>query len=148
MGAATWGFIGVVAGGLLTVISQAVAEIIKARVALRDIRERRAQMARELQRETLIRLVDAMADYRRVVARYDFHRIPPPADEDQLAAARVAYQMMLHRVASSAARDAVRTWETAALRWFQRDERGTAHGEAEAWATAMRLAGEAIRGTE
>jgi hypothetical protein len=145
---ATWAFIGVVAGGLLTIMGQAVAEVIKAHVAMRDIRERRAQVARELQRETLTRLLDAVADYRRALSRYDFRRFPSQDDEGQLASARVAYQMMLHRVSSASARDAVRSWETAALYWFQGDERGTANDEAEAWATAMRLTGEAIRATE
>lgn len=148
MAGAVWGFIGVVVGGLLTVTGQAVAETIKARVASRELRERRAQVAREIQRETLTRLQEAMAEYRRVLSRYDFRGTPSHEEEDRLSDARVGYQMLLHRAASPTARDAVRSWETSALFWFQGDERGSANDEAEAWATAMRLTGEAIRAAE
>lgn len=112
MAAAVWGFIGVVVGGLLTVTGQAVAETIKARVATHELGERRAQMARERQRETLIGLQEAMADYRRTLSRYDVSRTPSQEAEDRLSDARVAHQLLLHRVASSSARDAVRSWET------------------------------------
>lgn len=148
MAGAVWGFVGVVVGGLLTVTGQAVAETIKARVASRELRERRSQVAREVQRETLMRLQEAMAEYRRMLSRYDVRGTPSQEDEDRLSDARIAYQMLLHRVASSTARDAVRSWETSALLWFQGDERGRANDEAEAWATAMRLTGEAIRAAE
>lgn len=148
MSAGVWGLIGVVVGGVLTLAGQTIAELVKAGVAKRDRQDRRDQMSREFQRETLTHLQEAMAGYRQVLSRYDFDRQPPLEAENQVAAARAAYQMLLHRVSSSAARDAVRSWETAALYWFQRDDRGSASDEAEAWATAMRLTGEAIRATE
>ena len=145
MSAGFWGFIGVVVGGLLTVFGQSVAELIKARVAARDLGERRAQVARELQRDTVTRLQETMASYRRELSRYDVQGDPSAQADEQLSGARVAYQMLLHRVADESARDAVRAWETAALYWFQHDERGSASSEAEAWASAMRLTGETIR---
>jgi hypothetical protein len=146
--AGTWGFIGVVVGGVLTLTGQMAAELIKGRIAKSDRVDRRAQLSREFQRETVTRLQEVMAAYRQELSRYDFRQTPSQEAEDRLAASRVACQMLLHRVSSSTARDAVRSWETSALYWFQGDERGSANDEAEAWVTAMRLTGEAVRAAE
>ena len=64
MSTAVWAFIGVVVGGLLTVAAQATAESLKARAAARARQEQRARASREFQRDTLIELQAAMADYR------------------------------------------------------------------------------------
>src|SRR3712207_8763214 len=59
--------------------------------------------------------------------------------EVQLSNARSGYQMLVHRVSSSAAREAALAWETAALPWFQGDDAGTAAAEAEARSEARRV---------
>ena len=61
MSAAVWAFIGVVAGGLLTVAAQATAESLKARAAARARQEQRERAWREFERETVIELQTAMA---------------------------------------------------------------------------------------
>lgn len=148
VGAGVWAFIGVVVGGLLTIAGQATAELVKARVATRERQDRRDQLSREFQRETMIRLQAAMAEYRDALSRYGSQVVPTTQVDDQLSRARVGYQMLVHRVSSSSARTAVQVWEAAALRWFQPDDSGTASQEAEAWTTAMRLTSEAIRATD
>jgi hypothetical protein len=145
---AVWAFIGVVVGGLLTVAAQATAEFLKARAAARARQEQRARASREFQRDTLIELQAAMADYRAALCRDRSQILPLRSTEQQLSAARARYQMLVHRVSSSAAREAALAWEAGALPWFQGDDSGTAVAEAEAWETAMRVTGEAVRGTD
>jgi hypothetical protein len=144
---AVWAFIGVVAGGLLTVATQATAESLKARAAARARREQRDRATRGFQRETLIELQAAMADYRAALDRDRSQILPLRSTEQQVSAARARYQMLVHRVSSSPAREAALAWEAAALPWFQGDDSGTASAEADAWETAMRVTGEAVRAT-
>ena len=148
MSTAVWGVIGVVVGGVLTVVAQATAESVKAHVATRDRQERRAQVAREFQRSTLIELQAAMADYRAALSRDRSQLLPSRGTEAQLSAARSAFQMLVHRVSSAPARDAALAWVIAALPWFQGEDSATAAAEADAWETAMRVTGEAIRATD
>lgn len=148
MSAGMWAFIGVTVGGILTIVGQATAELLKSRVASRDRQDRRTQLARQFQRETAIGLQSALAEYRAALRRFGVEVDPPAAADERLAAARVGYQMLLHRVSSEPARAAVQAWETAALDWFQSDDAGTAASEAETWLKAMRLLGSAIRATE
>ena len=148
MSTAVWGFIGVVVGGLLTVAAQATAEFLRGRVAARDRQDRRDLASREFQRETLIELQAAMADYRAALDRDKSQILPLRSTEQQVAAARARYQMLVHRVSSSPAREAALAWEVAALPWFQGDDSGTAAAEADAWETAMRVTGEAVRATD
>ncbi|MGY1680598.1 hypothetical protein [Geodermatophilus sp. SYSU D01176] len=148
MSTAVWAFIGVVAGGLLTVAAQATAESLKARAAARARQDQRERAWREFERETLIELQGAMADYRAALVRDRIQILPSRATDMQLAAARSRYQMLAHRVSSSAARDAALAWEVVALPWFQGDDSATAAAEAEAWETAMRVTGEAVRATD
>ena len=148
MSTAVWAFIGVVVGGLLTVAAQATAEFLKARAAARARQAQRERATREFQRDTLIELQAAMADYRAALCRDKSQLLPLRSTEVQLSNARSRYQMLVHRVSSSAAREAALTWETAALPWFQGDDAGTAAAEAEAWETAMRVTGEAVRATD
>ena len=148
MSTAVWAFIGVVVGGLLTVAAQATAESLKARAAARARQEQRERASREFQRDTLIELQAAMADYRAALCRDKSQLLPLRGTEVQLSNARSQYQMLVHRVSSSAAREAALAWETAALPWFQGDDAGTAAAEAEAWETAMRVTGEAVRATD
>jgi hypothetical protein len=89
-----------------------------------------------------------MADYRAALCRDKTQLLPLRSTEQQLSAARARYQMLVHRVSSSAAREAALAWEAAALPWFQGDDSGTAAAEAEAWETAMRVTGEAVRATD
>lgn len=145
MSTAVWAFIGVVVGGLLTVAAQATAESLKARAAARARREQRDRASREFQRETLIELQAAMADYRAALARDKSQILPLHSTEQQVSAARAKFQMLVHRVSSSSAREAALAWEVAALPWFQGDDSGTASAEADAWETAMRMTGEAVR---
>jgi hypothetical protein len=145
---AVWAFIGVVVGGLLTVAAQATAESLKARAAARARREQRARASREFQRDTLIELQAAMADYRAALDRDRSQILPLRSTEQQVAAARARYQMLVHRVSSSPAREAALEWEVAALPWFQGDDSGTAAAEAGAWEEAMRVTGEAVRATD
>jgi hypothetical protein len=145
---AVWAFIGVVVGGLLTVAAQATAESLKARAAARARREQRERASREFQRDTLIELQAAMADYRAALVRDRSQILPLRSTETQLSAARSRYQMLVHRVSSSPAREAALQWEVAALPWFQGDDAGTAAAEAEAWETAMRITGEAVRAAD
>jgi hypothetical protein len=144
---AVWAFIGVVVGGLLTVAAQATAESLKARAAARARREQRDRATRGFQRETLIELQAAMADYRAALDRDRSQILPLRSTEQQVSAARARYQMLVHRVSSSPAREAALAWEAAALPWFQGDDSGTASAEADAWETAMRVTGEAVRAT-
>ena len=148
MSTAVWAFIGVVAGGLLTVAAQATAESLKARAAARARQDQRERAWRQFERETLIELQTAMADYRAALARDRSQILPSRATDMQLSAARSRYQMLVHRVSSSAARDAALAWDEAALPWFQGDDSGTAAAEADAWETAMRVTGEAVRATD
>lgn len=148
MEAAVWGFLGVVVGGALTVVGQATAEAVKARFATAERQERRNQLSREFQRATMLELLDKMAAYRAALARDMSQELPSPDSEAQQAAARTAYQMLVHRVSATGVRGAAQAWETEALRWFQRDDRGSAAQEAATWLTAMRLTGEAIRQTD
>ena len=148
MSTAVWAFIGVVAGGLLTVAAQATAEFLRARAAARARQDQQERATRTFQRNTLIELQAAMADYRAALDRDRSQILPLRSTEQQLAAARARYQMLVHRVASSAAREAALAWEGAALPWFQGDDCGTAAAEAEAWETAMRITGEAVRATD
>jgi hypothetical protein len=145
---AVWAFIGVVAGGLLTVAAQATAESLKARAAARARQDQRELAWGQFEREALIELQAAMADYRAALTRDRSQILPSRATETQLSATRSRYQMLVHRVTSSAAREAALAWEAAALPWFQGDDSGTAAAEAKAWATAMRVTGEAVRGTD
>jgi len=145
---AVWAFIGVVAGGLLTVAAQATAESLKARAAERARQEQRDRASRGFQRETLIELQAAMANYRAALDRDRSQILPLRSTEQQVSAARARYQMLMHRVSSSPAREAALAWEGAALPWFQGDDSGTASAEADAWETAMRVTGEAIRATD
>jgi hypothetical protein len=145
---AVWAFIGVLAGGLLTVATQATAESLKARAAARARREQRDRATRGFQRETLIELQAAMADYRAALDRDRSQILPLRSTEQQVSAARARYQMLVHRVSSSPAREAALAWEAAALPWFQGDDSGTASAEADAWETAMRVTGEAVRATD
>ncbi len=148
MSTAVWAFIGVVVGGLLTVAAQATAESLRARAAARARQEQRERASREFQRDTLIELQAAMADYRAALDRDRTQLLPLRSTEQQLSAARARYQMLVHRVSASAAREAALAWEAAALPWFQGDDSGTAAAEAEAWETAMRVTGEAVRATD
>ncbi len=148
MSTAVWGFIGVVVGGLLTVAAHATAESLKARAAARARQEQRERALQEFQRETLIELQAAMADYREALTRDKSQILPSRATDTQLSAARSRYQMLVHRVSSSAAREAALAWEEAALPWFQGDDCGTAAAEADAWSTAMRVTGEAVRAAD
>ena len=148
MSTAVWAFIGVVVGGLLTVAAQATAESLKARAAARARQEQRERATRQFQRDTLIELQTAMADYRAALVKDRSQILPSRATDMQLSAARSRYQMLVHRVSSSTARDAALEWETAALPWFQGDDSGTAAAEAEGWETAMRVTGEAVRATD
>lgn len=146
--AAVWGFIGVVAGGILTVGGQATAELIKGKVATRERQDRRAQLSREFQRSTLIDVQAAMTAYRAALGRDGRQTVPSADSEEQLTAARATYQTLLHRVSSTTARDAVQAWEAEALRWFQKDDLGSAGRETTSWLEAMRQTGAAIRDTE
>ncbi len=148
MSTAVWGFIGVVVGGLLTVAAQATAEFLRGRVAARDRQDRREFAWREFQRATLIELQAAMADYRAALERDKSQILPSRSTDTQLSAARARYQMLVYRVSSSPARQAALEWQVAALPWFQGDDSGTASAEAEAWETAMRVTGEAVRATD
>ncbi|MBM7808286.1 hypothetical protein JOD57_004123 [Geodermatophilus bullaregiensis] len=148
MSTAVWAFIGVVVGGLLTVAAQATAESLKARAAERARQDQRARASREFQRQTLIELQAAMAEYRAALDRDRGQILPLRGTEAQVSAARSRYQMLVHRVSSSPAREAALRWEEAALPWFQRDDAGTAAAEAQAWETAMRVTGEAVRATD
>ena len=148
MSTAVWAFIGVVAGGLLTVAAQATAESLKARAAARARQDQRQRAWRQFERETLIELQAAMADYRAALVRDRSQILPSRATDTQLSDARSRYQMLVHRVSSSGAREAALAWEAAALPWFQGDDSGTASAEAEAWATAMQVTGEAVRATD
>jgi malic enzyme len=145
---AVWAFIGVVVGGLLTVAAQATAELLKARAAARARQAQRERATREFQRDTVIELQAAMADYRAALVRDRSQLLPSRATDAQLSAARSTFQMLVHRVSSSPAREAALAWEAAALPWFQGDDSGTAAAEAEAWETAMRVTGEAVRDTD
>src|SRR4051794_35103053 len=89
-----------------------------------------------------------MADYRAALARDRSQILPLRGTEQQVSAARARYQMLVHRVSSSPAREAALAWEAAALSWFQGDDSGTASAEADAWETAMRITGEAVRATD
>ncbi|MEX5718594.1 hypothetical protein [Geodermatophilus maliterrae] len=148
MSTAVWAFVGVVVGGLLTVAAQATAESLKARAAVRARQDQRERASREFQRDTLIELQAAMADYRAALVRDRSQILPLRSTETQLSAARSRYQMLVHRVSSPPAREAALQWEVAALPWFQGDDAGTAAAEAEAWETAMRITGEAVRATD
>ena len=148
MSTAVWAFIGVVVGGLLTVAAQATAESLKARAAARARQEQRERASQEFQRETLIELQAAMAEYRAALTRDRSQILPSRATDVELSAARSRFQMLVHRVSSSPAREAALAWEEAALPWFQGDDSGTAAAEADAWATAMRITGEAVRATD
>ena len=148
MSTAVWAFIGVIAGGLLTVAAQATAESLKARAAARAREEQRERASREFQRATLIELQAAMADYRAALTRDRSQILPSRATDAQLSDARSRYQMLVHRVSSSPAREAALAWEASALPWFQDDDSGTAAAEAEAWELAMRVTGEAVRATD
>ena len=148
MSTAVWGFIGVVVGGLLTVAAQATAEFLKARAAARARQEQRARATREFQRDTLIELQAAMAGYRAALERDRSQLLPLRSTEAQVSATRSRFQMLVHRVSSSHAREAALAWEAEALSWFQGDDSGTAAAEAEAWETAMRVTGEAVRDTD
>ena len=148
MSTAAWAFIGVIAGGLLTVAAQATAEALKARAAARARQAQRERATREFQRDTLIELQAGMADYRAALERDRSQLLPLRSTEAQLSAARSRFQMLVHRVSSSPAREAALAWEAAALPWFQGDDCGTASAEAEAWETAMRVTGEAVRATD
>jgi hypothetical protein len=145
---AVWAFIGVVVGGLLTVAAQATAELLKARAAARARQAQRERATREFQRDTVIELQAAMADYRAALVRDRSQLLPSRATDAQLSAARSRFQMLVHRVSSSPAREAALAWEAAALPWFQGDDSGTAAAEAEAWETAMRVTGEAVRDSD
>lgn len=148
MDAAWWGFLGVVVGGLLTIGGQATAELIKARVATRQQQERRAQLAREHQRATLVALTDAMKVYRQALERDKEQLLPSRRSDTALALARIEYEALVHRVSDPAARTAVQQWERQALLWFGDDDDGTAAEEAAAWTAAVEAAGLAVRATE
>ncbi len=148
MGAGWWGFVGVVVGGLLTIGSQATAELIKARVAGQDQRERRAQLSREHQRATLVGLSDAMKAYRRALERDRQQLLPSRRSDIALAEARSDYQALVYRVTDDDARSAVQAWEHQALLWFGDDDDGTAAREADAWTAAFRALGDAVRATD
>ena len=148
MSTAVWAFIGVVVGGLLTVAAQATAESLRARAAARAREDQRDRASRAFQRETLIELQAAMADYRAALERDRSQLLPLHNTEQQLSAARARYLMLVHRVSSSTAREAALQWEVAALLWFQGDDSGTASAEADAWESAMRVTGEAVRATD
>jgi leucyl aminopeptidase (aminopeptidase T) len=145
MSAAVWGFVGALVGGLCAVAAQIVASVLRGRQVRRDRLEQGARRALDFQRTTLIELETALADYRAALARDASQRLPTAGTEAQLSAARSRFQMLVYRVASSAVRDAVLAWETAALAWFGGDDAGTAAAEATSWDAAMRTTGEAIR---
>jgi leucyl aminopeptidase (aminopeptidase T) len=145
MTAAVWGFVGALVGGLCAVAAQIVASVLRGRQVRRDRLEQGARRALDFQRTTLIELETALADYRAALARDASQRLPTAGTEAQLSAARSRFQMLVYRVASSAVRDAVLAWETAALAWFGGDDAGTAAAEATSWDAAMRTTGEAIR---
>jgi leucyl aminopeptidase (aminopeptidase T) len=132
-------------GGLCAVAAQIVASVLRGRQVRRDRLEQGARRALDFQRTTLIELETALADYRAALARDASQRLPTAGTEAQLSAARSRFQMLVYRVASSAVRDAVLAWETAALAWFGGDDAGTAAAEATSWDAAMRTTGEAIR---
>jgi hypothetical protein len=148
MNAGWWGFLGVVVGGVLTIGGQATAELIKARVVTRQQQERRAQLAREHQRATLIGLADAMKVYRQALERDKGQLLPSKRSETALAQARIEYQALVYRVADAPARSAVQQWEQQALLWFQDDDEGTAALEAATWVAAVEAVGLAVRATE
>jgi hypothetical protein len=143
-----WGFLGVVVGGVLTIGGQATAELIKARVVTRQQQERRAQLAREHQRATLVGLADAMKVYRQALERDKAQLLPSKRSETALALARIEYQALVYRVADAPAREAVQQWERQALLWFQDDDAGTAALEATTWVAAVEAVGLAVRATE
>jgi hypothetical protein len=140
-----WGFVGALVGGLCAIGAQVVASVLRNRQVGRDQRDQRERRAQDFQRTTLIELETALADYRAALARDASQRLPTAGTEAQLSAARSRFQMLVYRVASSAVRDAVLAWETAALAWFGGDDAGTAAAEATSWDAAMRTTGEAIR---
>jgi hypothetical protein len=148
MHAGWWGFLGVVVGGVLTIGGQATAELIKAKVVTRQQHERRAQLAREHQRATLVGLSDAMKVYRQALERDKGQLLPSKKSETALAQARIEYQALVYRVADASARSAVQEWERQALLWFQDDDDGTAALEAATWVTAVEAVGLAVRATE
>ena len=143
-----WGFLGVVVGGVLTIGGQATAELIKARVVTRQQQERRAQLAREHQRATLVGLSDAMKVYRQALERDKAQLLPTRRSETALARARIEYQALVYRVSDAPAREAVQAWERQALLWFQDDDEGTAALEATTWTAAVEAVGLAVRATE
>lgn len=148
MDAGWWGFLGVVVGGVLTIGGQATAELIKARVVPRQQQERRAQLAREHQRATLVALADAMKVYRQALERDKAQLLPTRRSETALDRARIEYQALVYRVSDAPAREAVQVWERQALLWFQDDDDGTAALEATTWTTAVEAVGLAVRATE
>lgn len=148
MSAGLWAFVGVVVGGVLTIVGQGVAEWVKALVATHERRDRRAQLSREFQREAMVRLQESMATYRGSLSQYQRMSAPSEEIDAALAGSRVAFQLLLHRVADADVRRAAGNWEAEALRWFQRDDAGTAQLEAGTWEAAMRISGEAIRNTD
>ena len=136
MGAGWWGFLGVVIGGVLTIGGQATAELIKARVSTRQQLERRAQLAREHQRGTLVALGAAMQDYRQALERDRSQLLPSRRSDEALAEARVGFQTLVYRVSDGPARAAVQEWALQAVRYFNEDDRGTAALEADTWLAA------------
>lgn len=148
MDAGWWGFFGVVAGGVLTIGGQTTAELIKARVATRQQQERRAQLAREHQRATLVALAEAMKVYRQALEHDRSQLLPSKRSETALSLARIEYQSLVYRVSDAPARSAVQQWERQALSWFQDDDAGTAALEATTWAAAVEAVGLAVRATE
>ena len=148
MDAGWWGFLGVVVGGVLTIGGQATAELIKARVVTRQQHERRAQLAREHQRATLVALTDAMKVYRQALERDREQLLPSRRSDTALALARIEYEALVHRVSDEPARSAVQQWEREALRWFGDDDDGTASREATTWTAAVEAVGLAVRATE
>jgi hypothetical protein len=146
--AAWWGFLGVVVGGVLTIGGQATAELIKARVATRQQQERRAQLAREHQRATLVALADAMKVYRQALERDKGQLLPSKRSDTALAEARIEYQTLVYRVSDASARSAVQQWQRQALLWFGDDDDGTAALEAATWTVAVEAMGLAVRATE
>jgi hypothetical protein len=148
MGAAVWGFLGALAGGVLTVVAQTVSGMLGSRSAARRLSEEREQHARAFQRGTLIELEAALVEYRTALSR-DRRTLLPSRDSDAvLSAARSRFRLLVYRVQSVRVRDAVLAWEDAALAWFGGDDTGTAAAEAGAWDTAVLVTGEAIRAAE
>ena len=148
MSSSVWGFIGVLVGGLFTFAGTAWAEQRKAGAAREDRREKRDQLAREFQRETLVRLQEAMGTYRDALVAYEQEDRPSAHEDRAVSRARVGFQMLVHRVSAAPTRTAVLAWEAEALAWFQEDDGGTAAREAGAWDAAMRSTGAAISGTD